>query len=84
MKTPRTNTLKSIFFISAFFLKFLLLAAIIPHQGRITVQNQPFNGVGYFKFALVDQSGIDNTAILIDEIDPTYVEPIDFVKERIS
>ena len=48
---------KSFFLISAFFLKSLLLAAIIPHQGRITVQNKPFNGVGHFKFALVDQSG---------------------------
>lgn len=48
---------KSFFYISAFLLKFALIAAIIPHQGRITVENQPFNGVGHFKFALVDQTG---------------------------
>ena len=35
----------------------ILAGAIIPHQGRITISNKPFDGPGMFKFALVDQSG---------------------------
>jgi hypothetical protein len=30
--------------------------AILPHQGRILVNNESFNGDGFFKFALVNQN----------------------------
>ena len=46
----------NLFFINL-YLASALVAAIIPHQGRITVDNLPFDGVGKFKFALVDQEG---------------------------
>jgi len=32
------------------------IAAILPHQGRVLVDGQPFDGIGYFRFALVSQS----------------------------
>lgn len=30
---------------------------VVSYQGRVTVNSQPFDGAGYFKFALVDQAG---------------------------
>ena len=39
------------------FITLSLVGAIIPHQGRIKVGQDPFNGIGQFKFALVDQLG---------------------------
>ncbi|NOX60574.1 MAG: hypothetical protein GXP42_01285 [Chloroflexi bacterium] len=29
----------------------------ISYQGRVTVNGQPYNGVGYFKFAIIDSQG---------------------------
>ena len=41
------------FFISALS----LFAVSLPHQGRVLISGDPFNGTGYFRFALVDQAG---------------------------
>ena len=49
--------LKTIFFILFVALKFSVVAAIIPHQGRITLNKLPYDGIGLFRFALVDQFG---------------------------
>jgi len=41
-----------------FFLSALSLFAVsLPHQGRVLISGDPFNGTGYFRFALVDQAG---------------------------
>ena len=46
---------------SILFFKILLsssaFSAILPHQGRVLISGEPFDGIGYFQFALVSQSG---------------------------
>jgi hypothetical protein len=48
---------KSLIYIYSLLIASILFGAIIPHQGRITIESLPFSGVGKFKFALVDQFG---------------------------
>ena len=39
------------------FLYSSLFAAILPHQGRVLINGEAFDGIGFFKFALISQSG---------------------------
>ena len=32
-------------------------SAILPHQGRVLLHSEPFNGIGLFQFALISQDG---------------------------
>ena len=34
-----------------------LFSATLPHQGRIIISGEPFDGTGYFRFALVNSAG---------------------------
>ena len=35
--------------------------AVVSYQGQVTVDDSPYDGTGYFKFALVDQAGTTST-----------------------
>ena len=47
------------FFFSSLLILFIgqSFGAILPHQGRVLVSGLPFDGIGKFRFALIDQSG---------------------------
>jgi formylglycine-generating enzyme required for sulfatase activity len=47
------------FFFSSLLILFIgqSFGAILPHQGRVLVSGLPFDGIGKFRFALIDHSG---------------------------
>ena len=47
----------SVFFLFSILIANPVFAAILPHQGRVLVNGSAFDGIGYFRFALVSQSG---------------------------
>jgi hypothetical protein len=30
---------------------------VVSYQGKVTISGQPYNGAGYFKFAILNQAG---------------------------
>ena len=53
-------TKNGIYLLLMIFVPFMAMSASVPsiinYQGNVEVQDQPYSGVGYFKFAIVDDS----------------------------